>query len=71
MLDLFLLRGLICILFVFYFVLLEVRSYAEVPQGEGAVRANLPPNCAFPPGYGGGLCDPFRVDTYVDDTLFA
>ena len=42
-----------------------------VPPREGESRAKLPPDCVFPPGSGGGLRDPFRVDTYVDDALFA
>lgn len=42
-----------------------------VPPRENEVRAMLPPNCAFPPGSGGGLRDPFWVSTYVDDALFA
>lgn len=50
----------------------EITSHVEiVPPRDGEARAALPPECEYPPGSGGGLGDPFVVNTFVDDALLA
>ena len=41
-----------------------------IPPRSHEVRAQLPPDCVYPPDRGGGIRDPFWVSTYVDDALF-
>ena len=41
-----------------------------VPPRENEVRGRLPPDCFFPPGFGGMLCHTFCVRPYVNDALF-
>ena len=49
----------------------EATSHVQVvPPRENEVRGRLPPDCVFPPGFGGMLRHKFWVQTYVDDALF-
>ena len=49
----------------------EATSHVQVvPPRENEVRGRLPPDCVFPPGFGGILRHTFWVRTYVDDALF-
>ena len=49
----------------------EATSHVQVvPPRENKVRGRLPPDCGFPPGFGGILRHKFWVRTYVDDALF-
>ena len=49
----------------------EATSHVQVvPPRENEVSGRLPPDCVFPPGFGGMLRHTFCVRTYVDDALF-
>ena len=49
----------------------EAMSHVQVvPPRENEVRGRLPPDCVFPPRFGGMLRHKFWVRTYVYDALF-